>query len=164
MTDIAQQTLAGIVTHDHRAAAVLEKYKLDFCCKGKRTLADACAEKGLAHGEIVTELESLNGSEGPRQMPFYEMTADQLISYIVTHHHFYVKETMPQIYAHLERVAMKHGDTFPEMVEVFRLFTEIAHEMTMHMQKEEMILFPAIKKAEESVNNHESLGAETSII
>ena len=164
MTDIAQQTLAGIVTHDHRAAAVLEKYHLDFCCKGKRTLADACAEKGLSHGEVVTELESLNGGIDVRQMPFNEMTAEQLISHIVTHHHFYVKETMPQIYAHLERVAFKHGETFPEMVEVFRLFAAIRNEMTMHMQKEEMILFPAIKKAEYAFINQEDLGSETNII
>jgi len=48
MTNIAEQTLATIVTNNHFTVPVLEKYDLDFCCKGKRTLADACTEKGLS--------------------------------------------------------------------------------------------------------------------
>ncbi|HLG38590.1 MAG TPA: DUF542 domain-containing protein, partial [Chitinophagaceae bacterium] len=134
MTNMTQQTLAGIVTNDHRAATVLEKYHLDFCCKGKRTLADACAEKGLSSNEIITELESINESIDSRQMPFHDMTAEQLIAHIVIHHHFYVKQIMPQLYNHIEKVATKHGDRFPWMIDVFRLFAEIRNEMTMHMQ------------------------------
>lgn len=164
MTNIAQQTLAGIVINDHRAATVLEKYHLDFCCKGKRTLADACSEKGLSSDEIVTELESINEPLNSKQMPFGEMTAEQLIAHIVIHHHFYVKQIMPQLYNHIEKVATKHGDRFPWMIDVFRLFAEIRDEMTMHMQKEELILFPAIKKAERAFVNRETIGAEAGII
>ena len=51
------KSLAQIVTRNHRAASVFEKYHLDFCCKGKRTLQQACAETGLNVEEIVTELE-----------------------------------------------------------------------------------------------------------
>ena len=164
MTEITQQTLAGIVVKDHRASTVLEKYHLDFCCKGKRTLADACAEKGFPVDEIAAEIKSINDQANARQMPFGEMTAEQLISYIVIHHHFYVKQIMPQLYNHLEKVATKHGERFPEMVEVFRLFAEIRKEMTMHMQKEEVILFPAIKNAEKAFINKEATGAEAGII
>jgi regulator of cell morphogenesis and NO signaling len=46
MKNIAEQTLASIVTAHHQTVPVLEKYSLDFCCKGKRTLAEACTEKG----------------------------------------------------------------------------------------------------------------------
>ena len=37
MTNIAEQTLASIVTTNNSAVQVLEKHNLDFCCKGKRT-------------------------------------------------------------------------------------------------------------------------------
>jgi regulator of cell morphogenesis and NO signaling len=164
MINIAQQTLAGIVINDHRAAAILEKYSLDFCCKGKRTLADACAEKGFSAEEISAELESINEPGNSRQMPFVDMTAEQLIAHIVIHHHFYVKQIMPQLFTHLEKVAIKHGDRFPEMIQVFHLFAEIRKEMTLHMQKEEVILFPAIKKAERAFVNKENTGAEAAII
>jgi len=76
------------------------------------------------------------------------MSAEQLISYILIHHHFYVKQSMPTILGHLEKVAAKHGDRYPYMVEVLQLFTAINEEMTLHMHKEEVILFPRIKEIE----------------
>ncbi len=148
MTNIAEQTLATIVTNNHFTVPVLEKYGLDFCCKGKRTLADACTEKGLSVETISEELEKSTTTEQNSKMPFTAMNAEQLISYILIHHHFYVKQSMPTILGHLEKVAFKHGDRFPYMVEVLNIFKEITEEMTSHMYKEEMILFPRIKEVQ----------------
>ena len=159
MINIKEQTLATIVTNNHFTVPVLEKYHLDFCCKGKRTLADACIEKGLPLETITEELERSSSALQSNKMPFTEMTAEQLISYILIHHHFYVKQSMPTILGHLEKVATKHGDRFPYMVEVFVLFKEIYEEMTAHMHKEEMILFPRIKEvaAMQDAHQHSTL-------
>jgi len=146
MTNLAEQTLATIVTNNHFTVPVLEKYNLDFCCKGKRTLTDACMEKGLSVEKISAELENSLSALQNNKMPFTEMTAEQLISYILIHHHFYVKQSMPTILGHLEKVAAKHGEHFPYMIEVLHLFKEIDVEMTLHMHKEEVILFPRIKE------------------
>ena len=154
MTNIATLTLASIVTNNSQAVPVLEKYNLDFCCKGKRTLAQACEEKGLMVDLISLEIESQIELRQAGQMPFEEMTCEQLISYILIHHHFYVKQSMPIITGHLEKVANKHGEKFPFMVEVFHLFSELQNDMTHHMQKEEMILFPRIKHMDEIVMNN----------
>jgi len=156
MTNIEQQTLASIVTNNHATVPILEKYNLDFCCKGKRTLADACYEKGLAVETLSTELENATVQTDINKMPFNQMSAEQLISYILIHHHFYVKQSMPTIFGHLEKVAFKHGDRFPYMVEVFNIFREVKEEMTAHMQKEEMILFPRIKEVEALHNTNHS--------
>jgi len=90
MTNLAEQTLATIVTNNHFTVPVLEKYHLDFCCKGKRTLAEACIENGLPVETISGELEKIAASQQSSKMPFAEMTAAQLISYILIHQHFYV--------------------------------------------------------------------------
>jgi regulator of cell morphogenesis and NO signaling len=164
MTNLAQQTLAGIVTHDHRTAAVLEKYQLDFCCKGKRTLAEACVEKGLSAAEITAELQSAYRADSCHVTPFARMTADQLIDYVVTRHHAYVKQAMPVIYGHLEKVVAKHGDRFPEMVAVLSLFGQLQKDMNLHMQKEEIVLFPAIKRAELAFGNPDRVANEAAII
>jgi regulator of cell morphogenesis and NO signaling len=148
MTNIAEQTLASIVTGNHQVVPVLERYNLDFCCKGKRTLAEACAEKGIKIESITEELKSLSDASGKQQMPFTEMNAEQLISYILIHHHFYVKQSMPTIMAHLNKVATKHGDRFPYMRDVYDMFTIITREMTLHMEKEEEVVFPRIKEIE----------------
>ena len=154
MTNIAEQTLATIVTNNHFTVPVLEKYDLDFCCKGKRTLADACTEKGISLEAISEELEK-SSLTPTTKMPFAQMTAEQLISYILIHHHFYVKQSMPTILGHLEKVAAKHGDRVPYMVEVLNLFKEIETEMTLHMHKEEVILFPRIKEVVVLQNTHQ---------
>jgi regulator of cell morphogenesis and NO signaling len=146
MINIPEQTLAAIVTNDHAAVAVFERYDLDFCCKGKRSLAEACMEKGIPLDKITAELEQLQAPSSTKRMPFSEMNAGQLVSYILVHHHFYVKQAMPTILTHLQKVASKHGDRFPYMKKVFELFTIVSEEMTLHMQKEEHILFPRIKE------------------
>jgi regulator of cell morphogenesis and NO signaling len=149
MSNILQETLASIVTRDHHSVAVLEKYHLDFCCNGKRTLQEACAAKLLDADAIANELQSAFNPASMKQMPFTEMTAEQLINHILIHHHFYVKQMMPQIHTHVEKVAMKHGERFPFMQTVYELFKEVENEMTCHMRKEEEILFPRIKQLEQ---------------
>lgn len=148
MENIRTQTLASIVSNSSSSVPVFEKYSLDFCCNGKRTLEEACNAKGLPVNEIAAELELQMQPRSLNQLPFEEMSAEQMISYILIHHHFYVKQSMPQIIFHVEKVANKHGDRFPYMVEVLQLFREIQEEMTSHMQKEEVILFPRIKQLE----------------
>ena len=83
MTNIAEQKLATIVTNNHFSVPVLEKYNLDFCCKGKRTLAEACKEKGLSVETISEELEKATTELQSNKMPFTTMNAEQLISYIL---------------------------------------------------------------------------------
>ena len=155
MENIAQQTLASIVTGNHQVVPVLEKYQLDFCCKGKRTLSEACLEKGLSVDTVLNELELFIPKEEKKKMHFNLMNAEQLISYILVHHHFYVKQSMPTIFGHLEKVATKHGVRFPEMVIVFQLFAAVREEMALHIQKEELVLFPRIKEVEKLYTNRQ---------
>jgi regulator of cell morphogenesis and NO signaling len=149
MTDLTTKTLASLVSTNHQTASVLEKYQLDFCCKGKRTLAEACKEKGLSLSGITAELEQLTGRD--KNMPFEEMTAEQLIGHIMIHHHFYVKQALPRIRQHIEKVAYKHGDKFPYMIKVYENFIAIYEELSIHMDKEEQILFPRIKQIERQI-------------
>jgi regulator of cell morphogenesis and NO signaling len=151
MTNISEQTLASLVSSNHQSAGVLEKYQLDFCCKGKRTLAEACDEKKLSLAEITAELEKLT-AEHEKHLPFEEMSAEQLISYILIHHHFYVKQALPRIRQHIEKVAYKHGEHFPFMIKVYENFLAVYEEFTMHMEKEELILFPRIKQIERQLD------------
>ena len=148
MTDQMTKSLAQIVNDNHKAASVFEKYDLDFCCKGKRSLQEACIEKSLPVEKLLAELQAVSNScEVP--VDFRKMTLTQLADYIVSRHHAYVKTEMPQIFAYLQRVATKHGDRHPEMRKVFELFSAIKNEMEEHMDKEELILFPRIEAAEE---------------
>ncbi len=164
MTNIAEQTLASIVTANYQTAPVFEKYNLDFCCKGKRTLAQACTEKGIAVEKIVQELDASAVAGSCSIKRFSDMDAQDLISHILIKHHFYTKQIMPVIEQHLTKVAQKHGDNFPYMKEVLQLFMHLKSEMLLHLQKEEVVLFPRIKMLEATVNNKQEKGFNASSV
>jgi regulator of cell morphogenesis and NO signaling len=132
---------------------ILEKYNIDFCCRGKKSLADACNEKGIGLSNILNEISSVQNPENSRSMPFTEMSQSQLVNHIIVQHHYYVRKTMPVILAHLEKIAYKHGALYPYMIRVRDLFQEVQQEMTKHMQKEELVLFPRIVEMEKAQNN-----------
>src|SRR5262245_48892129 len=113
MTEISNKTLAEIVTADNHAAPILQKFKLDYCCKVKRTLETACAENNIPLPVVLQELEKVQDEYSCKNvMPFTEMNAEQLIAHILTHHHFFVRQSVPQISMHLTKLVQKHGDRF----------------------------------------------------
>ena len=161
MKEITQLTLAQIVNNDFRTSTVFERYHLDFCCKGKRTLEQACLEQQLLLDEVTADLEnSLTNNETTPD--FKEMNLTRLCEYIVNTHHAYVKKEMPLISAYLQKVASKHGDRHPELINIAELFSALKEEMDNHMQKEELILFPRIKELQK-LANHENANLQNNI-
>ncbi len=148
MNQLSAQTLAQIVSSNHRTASVFEKYNLDFCCKGKRSLEQACNDQNIQVEELLKELETVSASGNAEAFPFDILSLTQLTDYIVSTHHSYVKGEMPQLLGYLEKIASKHGPRHPELYKIFELFAAVKEEMDMHMHKEEIILFPRIKELE----------------
>jgi regulator of cell morphogenesis and NO signaling len=144
MKNIEEASLKNIALDHFEFIPILEKYSLDFCCRGKKTLKEACIENNVSLESILAEINEV-GIPIKVQMPFNEMSAEELISYILIHHHFYVKNAIPTILNHLEKVVNKHGEKYPQMIKVLALFNAVSDELMPHMQKEEQILFPRIK-------------------
>lgn len=144
MNALTTSTIKSIVTEDYRAAAIFERYSLDFCCKGGVTVAQACAEKNIDPAPIVAALEQLKQEPETSSQSFSHWPADELIKYIVNVHHKYVREAIPVIFQHTQKVASVHGSNHPEVVEIAKHFETVAAELRGHMMKEEQILFPYI--------------------
>ena len=149
MTELMNKTLAQIVTANYKAAMVFEKYNLDFCCKGKRSLQYACAETGNSIGEVMKDLErTWEANPKPDLLHFEHLTLTQLADYVVSTHHQYIRNEAPVILKYLEKIAAKHGDQLPYLHTILGLFTQVNTELQRHMEKEELILFTRIKAAE----------------
>ena len=152
MNDLMTKSLAQIVNTNHRAATVFEKYHLDFCCKGKRTLQQACIESELPVDEILSELDKTDQQNSDKvSINFGKLSLSQLVEYIVTTHHEYVKKEMPAIAMYLQKIASKHVERHPELLKLLQLFTAVVKEMEHHMKKEEAVLFPRIKELEKQL-------------
>ncbi len=149
MQSLSNSTLAQIVKDNFRSAAVLEKYDLDFCCRGKRTLKEACAEKLILPDVLIKDLESVIGTSPATIIPA-ELEPGALVDYIIKYHHSYVRKEGPQLMAYLEKVTSKHGPKHPELYRIFDIFLAVKTELDQHMLKEEHILFPRIQMMERS--------------
>ena len=160
MDNTARQSIASLVLENHRIVPVLEKYNIDFCCRGKMNLQAACKDKGIELSKVLKDMEAVGTEETGKQMPFTDMTETQLVNHILTTHHYYVKKMMPVIAGHLEKVANKHGDSFPFMVRIQELFGIIHKEMDAHMKKEERILFPRILEIEKNSRREKMFPAD----
>ncbi len=141
-----QETLGQIAVKDLRKAQVFKKYGLDFCCGGKKTVKEACVEKGLDAVKIEQELQKADSMPSSRPLPYDEWSLDFLADYIVNAHHSYVKKNLPDIKMYAEKVRKVHGDHHPELVRIHQLVEEINAELTAHLVKEEKVLFPYIKE------------------
>jgi regulator of cell morphogenesis and NO signaling len=147
--ELKDQRLADMVFAHHSSVPVLEKYKLDFCCKGKRTLEQACSEQNIVLEEVEDALQKVIGDrDDPAPSVFSAMTLQQLADYIVARHHVYVRQAIPQIVYHLDKVYHKHGERYAYVGEVYTLFRKVAVELEQHMLKEEKILFPMMSRVE----------------
>jgi regulator of cell morphogenesis and NO signaling len=144
MTATAETTIRDIVASDFRAAAVFHKFGIDFCCGGGATLSQACEQQSLNPGQVLDALASVCATPDAGTPRFNAWDVQALVSYIVTNHHTYVREALPTIHAHTQKIASVHGENHPELLEVASLFEGVADEMTSHMMKEEHILFPYI--------------------
>lgn len=146
-SDEFDETLGQIAAKDLRKAEVFKKYGLDFCCGGKKTVKEACAEKGLDVSKVEQELQQVDKSgTSNRPMPYDEWGIDFLADYIVNTHHSYVKRTLPEIVGYAIKVASVHGDNHPELSVISDLVAEVRDELNAHMMKEERILFPYVKE------------------
>jgi regulator of cell morphogenesis and NO signaling len=144
MTSLQTTTLKEIVTQDFRAAAIFEKYALDFCCNGGVTIDQACTARRLDAAPIITELANLGHSPLPPDDRFTRWTPEALIEHIVSVHHAYVREAIPVLLTHTAKVARVHGERHPEVAAIAGQFATVAEELQQHMMKEEHILFPYI--------------------
>jgi regulator of cell morphogenesis and NO signaling len=151
------ETLGEIATKDLRKAEIFKKYGLDFCCGGKKTVRQACADKGIDATKVEEELQNAEVAAFTRPLPYNEWSLSFLADYIVNTHHSYVTKTLPELKAYATKVAKVHGSHHPELVPVRQLVEDIDQELTEHMVKEESILFPFIKQLEASKSNGKKL-------
>lgn len=143
------RTIRDIVAADYRTAAIFQRYGLDFCCRGNRTVEDACAEAGIGADGVYRDLQDATALPQVGCAPRYdEWDLRTLIGHIVSKHHTFVREQLPLVQAHARKVAQVHGERHPEMVRVAELFDGVSEEMTSHMMKEEQILFPYLAALE----------------
>ena len=139
-------SVGEIVANDFRTATIFKKAGIDFCCGGKQSFSDACAQNGIDAIELEKEIIELAAAPQNEFMNFKNWDPVFLSNYIVNTHHKYVLKTLPELVFYTQKIATVHGENHAELVEVAGLFQQINAELLQHLKNEEEVLFPAIKK------------------
>jgi regulator of cell morphogenesis and NO signaling len=155
MENLKDKTIGAFVAQDFRTAAVFSKYQIDFCCKGNRTINEVCEKQNIDSDTLLQNVYDVLQSENNSGIDFNSWPLDLLVDYIEKTHHRYVEEKTGIILQFLNKLCSVHGANHPELFKINELFAEGAGELSQHMKKEELMLFPFIKRM---VNTKESNG------
>ena len=137
-----KSTIGEIVATDFRAAGVFEQFGIDFCCGGRRSLAEACDHAAADVTAVTRALTDLPPAVAEDDADVTRWSIERLIDHILATHHAYVRSALPVIARHLSKLVEVHGARHPELARIAALFDEMARDLLQHMMKEERVLFP----------------------
>jgi regulator of cell morphogenesis and NO signaling len=148
--DITPDThVAKIATRHPGTIRVFQRHGIDFCCGGKRPLADASAEHGLDLEALRRELAHAAAGPEADERDWDEAPLAELVDHIVTRFHDRLREELPRLAAMADRVLTVHGEKHPDVLPALaRTFHGLQAELESHTMKEEQILFPWICEME----------------
>tara|TARA_R100000935_G_scaffold15425_2_gene30813 strand:+ start:36878 stop:37624 length:747 start_codon:yes stop_codon:yes gene_type:complete len=154
MEALKKKEIGRFVAEDFRTAAVFSEYGIDFCCRGNRPLDEVCEKNNIVLEDILEKLEISSTQVQHNVQAFNTWPLDLLATYIEKTHHKYVESKIPVLSQFLTKLCKVHGERHPELIEINRLFEAVAGELAQHMKKEELVLFPRIKKMVESIDEN----------
>jgi regulator of cell morphogenesis and NO signaling len=155
MTLDATRTVREFATEIPNATRIFEKLGIDYCCGGGKPLEAACLQAKIPVEEVLRSLEDAGApsvTTAGETVDFQGARLADLIEHILAVHHGYVKQEVPRLQQLLAKVVAVHCAGHPELAAVQRTFAALSSELLSHMMKEEMVLFPYIKKLEEAAS------------
>ena len=148
---VATQTVRDIALENPATIRVFEKFGIDYCCGGRKPLTEACEANSIAVDEVIAALERAAAEPVPLATNWAGKPLADLINHIVNTHHAYVSQEIPRLTQLAVRVVARHGDTMPELPIIQARVAELTEELSSHLAKEEMILFPHIVRLERAM-------------
>jgi len=136
------QSLANLALSSPIASRVLRRHRLDFCCHGGRSLAEACQERGLDADTVLGEIAAAPATDV--QTDFRQLPISALIDHIVTNFHEAHRRELPALVELARKVERVHAGKATVPVGLAAHLLEMHQAMELHMQKEEQVLFPMI--------------------
>ena len=120
-------TVGEVVARRPALSRVFEQAGIDYCCGGKKTVEEACREKGTDPAVLLGTLEEATRSTGDDSaVDAAAMSLTQLADHIERTHHAYLRSEFPRLDAMTEKVASVHGDKDRRLRELRDTFLALA--------------------------------------
>ncbi|MGA2888850.1 MAG: iron-sulfur cluster repair di-iron protein [Terracidiphilus sp.] len=145
------QTVREIALEQPSSIRVFEQFGIDYCCGGRKPLAEACTAGNLEIDAVIAALEAAAKIPNLETEDWAAKSLKGLSEHIVTRHHAYVKRELPRLAMLAAKVVNRHGATKTELPVIAGLLARLDGELTQHLAKEEAVLFPYIADLERAV-------------
>lgn len=156
MENIDKEPIGQIVAKNYSAYKVFENHGIDYYNKGKQSLQEVADENRIDLQSIKNEIAKVKDSKSEGDEDFNSWALDTLSDYIVKTYHRPADKQIQVIKPKIEKVCQEHGEQYPALIEIKKLFNAAAGIIAVHQKKEELILFPFIRKmADAKINNKE---------
>ncbi len=155
------ETVGSIAAKDYRKAEVFKKLGIDFCCGGEKSLKDASKEAGISEEQLRQELEDADTVTVSASQDYNKWKLDFLADFIANTHHQYIRDNATVILGLADKVAQRHGPQHPELGSLAERVNTLMNDLLSHIEKEEKVLFPAIKSL--VLNQNDSSASQASI-
>jgi|tagenome__1003787_1003787.scaffolds.fasta_scaffold20891204_2 regulator of cell morphogenesis and NO signaling len=125
------------------ATAVFRRFGMDFCCKGNVALAESARLRGVDPVEVERALSALDGVADRTAAP---QETSALIDHIFARYHESHRRELPELVRLARKVEKVHAARADVPRGLAGLLERMSRELEQHMAKEELILFPAMKR------------------
>jgi regulator of cell morphogenesis and NO signaling len=152
-TATGDKTVRELALELPAATRVFEALGIDYCCGGSQSLEQACRAANLSVDQVWDALEVAERAAQavPNKRDWQTEPLADLVAHIKNTHHKYTREEIARLVPLLDKVCSVHGQNHPELSHIRATFGGLAQELTTHMMKEDMVLFPYIVRMEEAV-------------
>ncbi|MEO8043345.1 MAG: iron-sulfur cluster repair di-iron protein [Spartobacteria bacterium] len=149
MKNITLETAVGEIVRAFPARSrIFENLGIDYCCGGKKSLAEACEAKGLDPSTVAAMFSALDNAGKEVVADPDTLTLTELCDHIEQVHHGYLREELPRLDFMTRKVAATHGDAEPRLLDVRRVFETFSEKISAHTAEENERVFPAIRQLE----------------
>lgn len=148
-----ETTVRDIALEQPASIRVFEKLGIDYCCGGRKPLAQACEERSIEADAVLAAIEEATGTGQQEGRDWATERLEMICEHIVATHHAYVRAELPRLEVLAEKVVSRHGSTHRELGEIQQLVELLGEELLQHLSKEEMVLFPYITNLERNLEN-----------
>lgn len=150
------QSIGTIAAARPASIAVFERYGLDYCCHGDRSIADACAARGADLAVVLREIDSAErgATEEDVERRWTDASMTELADHIEYTHHEFARQALARLAETLPRVVRVHGEAHPELREVAEIVAAMSEDMHDHFVREERVLFPWLRRLDRHSELH----------
>lgn len=146
--------IGELVAEDYSFAEVFEQNNIDFFCHGNRSITNAAQEQNIDTKQLLTELELVKSRSKKSEEDYRTWPLDLLANHIEKTHHHYTEAIITELKPLLAKLVELHSEEHPELIELQRIFNISAGDMASHMKKEEIVLFPFIRRMVATQKSH----------